>query len=71
MYTIVRKSTENNNLLLTGIGITLSKKKTNASRMPSEEQLLRMLVRIERALSVIALAQMILTIILTRIKNGK
>jgi hypothetical protein len=41
------------------------------SRMPSEEQLLRMLVRIERALSVIALAQMILTIILTRIKNGK
>jgi hypothetical protein len=30
MYTIVRKSTENNNLLLTGIGITLSKKKTNA-----------------------------------------
>lgn len=39
--------------------------------MPSEEQLLRMLVRIERALSVIALAQMILTIILTRIKNGK
>lgn len=41
------------------------------SRTQAEEPMLRMLVRIGRALSVIALAQMILTIILTRIKNGK
>ena len=41
------------------------------SRMPAEEQLLWMLVGIGRGLSVIAFAQMILIMILMRIRKTK